>query len=102
METFILLGLAGIGFIAFGAVIYSQKAGDVINVFNPKKHDKTKVSQIFGRNFTLLGFGYLLFAVVSLVIDEQAQGTLLLLLLLLTLAGVLVSLYQLRFQARLD
>lgn len=102
IEIFILLTLVGLFFISFGCVVYYFKAGDIINFFNPKKHDKIKVSQIFGRNFTLIGLTHLLLAMVSLLVDEQTLNFLLKILFLFVLIDVIATVYQILVYARLD
>ncbi|WP_017473260.1 DUF3784 domain-containing protein [Amphibacillus jilinensis] len=102
IDTFILLTLAGLFFISLGSVIYYYKAGDMINFFNPKKHDKAKVSRIAGRNLLLMGLTNLLFAIISLLVNQQRLNFLLTVLFLLVLIGIIVTVYQIFVCARLD
>lgn len=55
MEMIIIFLLQSLFFLGLGLIIYTQKAADLLNFFNPKKHNKEKASQRFGRLFILLG-----------------------------------------------
>ena len=45
----------GIFLVFIGFVSKTQNAGDMINGFDEKKHDKEKVSKILGNNFLCTG-----------------------------------------------
>lgn len=56
ISTFLLGGM----FTFFGWIIKSQNAGDMINGFNEKRHDKKKVSKIMGNNMLYIGISVII------------------------------------------
>lgn len=57
METQLLIPTLLLGgmFTFFGWVMKSQNAGDMVNGFDEKKHDRKKVSKIMGGNLLAVG-----------------------------------------------
>ncbi|GAB6169609.1 hypothetical protein JCM1393_20690 [Clostridium carnis] len=68
---FMLAFLAG-GILTFlGAIIKYFNAGDIINFFDDKKHDKDKTSKIVGRNLLIMGLTIISIAIISIFVDEK-------------------------------
>lgn len=61
---FIVSLILGIIFLFLGWIIKSQNAGDMINGYNDRIYDKTKVSKIMGNSLLYLGSFIILLDIV--------------------------------------
>lgn len=73
METQLLIPTLLLGgmFTFFGWVMKSQNAGDMINGFDEKKHDRKKVSKIMGSNLLFIGLAIFVIGAISLFFNIQ-------------------------------
>lgn len=55
----------------FGCIIKFFNAGDMINLFDEKKHDKDKVSRYVGMDFLLTGLSVLILMVAAIFLNEK-------------------------------
>ncbi|CAM2743535.1 DUF3784 domain-containing protein [Hathewaya histolytica] len=86
--------LAG-GLLTFlGGVIKHFNAGNMINLFDDKKHDKDKVSRVVGRNFLFTGLSTILIAVISIFINEVYYNYVMMMQLVLIIVGLMATFYQ--------
>jgi uncharacterized membrane protein len=63
--------LLGDMFSFLGWVIKSQNAGDMINGYNDRIYDKTKVSKIMGNSLLYLGSFIILLGIINIFLDEK-------------------------------
>ncbi|MEG2738454.1 DUF3784 domain-containing protein [Clostridium sp.] len=89
--AFIFIGI----FLTFiGFVSKTQNAGDMINGFNSKKHDKEKVSKIFGNNFLVTGLCILALISITFVFKNINIGILKTIIMAIFVVGVVRTMYQ--------
>ena len=89
--AFIFMG----AFLSFiGLISKTQNAGDMINGFNSKKHDKEKVSKIFGNNFLVAGLCILVLISTTFVFENINIGILKTIIMAVFVIGVIRTMYQ--------
>ncbi|XZH20931.1 DUF3784 domain-containing protein [Clostridium perfringens] len=68
----LVLAFLGGGILTFlGVIIKHFNAGDILNGFDEKKHDKEKVSRIVGMDFLIIGLSIIIIALISIFIDKK-------------------------------
>ncbi|MFD3155978.1 DUF3784 domain-containing protein [Haloimpatiens sp. FM7330] len=91
---FVVAFLAG-GILTFlGAIIKYFNAGDIINFFDEKKHDKDKVSRIVGRDLLIIGVSVIISAVISIFIDEKYYNFMMVSQVFIIIFGLVLTNYQ--------
>ncbi|MDU1313727.1 DUF3784 domain-containing protein [Clostridium septicum] len=91
---FIFSLLAGTLFLVLGGIIKHFNAGDMINFFNEKKHDKDKFSRIVGNNFLIIGFSIMLISIISIFVDKSYYIYILNMQATVILFGIIITIYQ--------
>ncbi len=84
----------GIFLLFIGLVSKTQNAGDMINGFNEKKHDKEKVSKILGNNFLCTGICILILISITFVFKNIEIYILEVIIMFVFIIGVLRTIYQ--------
>lgn len=87
----------GIFLLFIGLVSKTQNAaGDMINGFNEKKHDKEKVSKILGNNFLCTGICILILINITFVFKNIEIYVLEVIIMFVFIIGVLRTMYQIK------
>jgi len=91
----LLFAFLGGGTLTFlGSIIKYFNAGDIINFFDEKKHDKDKVSRIVGRDLLLIGLSVIIIAIISIFVDRRYYIALMISQVFIVVFGVMVPKYQ--------
>ena len=84
------------GFFTFlGWVSKSQNAGDMINGFDPKKHDKEKVSKIFGNHFLFIGLSVIVIGIIGMALTKVNPNSFMNIQKGVVIAGIIKMIYTL-------
>lgn len=87
---------SGIFLLFIGFVSKTQNAGDMINGFNEKKHNKEKVSKILGNNFLCTGICILILISITFVFKNIEIYVLEVIIMFVFIIGVLRTMYQIK------
>lgn len=83
------------GFLIFlGTMLRFFNAGDMINGFDEKKHDKRKVSKILGLDYLISGLIIILLALISLFVDSKLYTLINILQVCVIVIGLLLSIFH--------
>lgn len=92
--------LAG-GFLTFlGVIIKYFNAGDMLNFFDEKKHDKDKVSKVVGRDLLGTGLIVIIIAVMSIFIDKKYYNAVMLSQSVILILGLIISFYHQMYKCK--
>lgn len=86
--------LLGSIFIFLGLIIKFQNAGDMINIFDRRKHDKNKVSRIMGLNLLLIGICVIAIGLFSLFLKEEYSKNIPIIQTCIVVLGLAVGIYK--------
>lgn len=95
--------LTGIWFCAFlggglltfiGSIVKFFNAGDILNFYDEKKHDKDKVSKIVGNDMIYTGLGVFFIAIISIFLSDKYYYAMMMTQIAVIIIGLLVSLYH--------
>lgn len=92
---FIVSLISGILLTFLGCIIKFYNAGNIVNFYNPKKHDKDKASKLFGRNLIIIGSVTLCIAPACIFIAKSYYIFVCIALAIFIPAGLLITYYQL-------
>lgn len=85
----------GGGIVTFiGAIIKFFNAGDILNFYNEKTHDKNKVSKIVGNDIFYTGLGVILIAIISIFLSDKYYYAMMITQIIILLMGLLLSCYH--------
>lgn len=91
--AFIFIGV----FLSFiGFVSKTQNAGDMINGFNEKKHDKEKVSKILGNNFLCTGICILILISITFIFKNINIYILQETIMFVFILGIIRTIYKIK------
>lgn len=77
-----------------GAIIKFFNAGDILNFYDEKIHDKNKVSKIVGKDIFYTGLIVILMAIVSIFLSSNYYYYVMIIQVIITLVGLLLSCYN--------
>lgn len=86
----------GIFLLFIGFVSKTQNAGDMINGFDEKKHDKEKVSKILGNNFLCTGICILILISITFVFKNINIYILEAIIMFVFVRGIVRIIYQVK------
>lgn len=91
----LLFAFLGGGIVTFiGAIIKFFDAGDILNFYDEKIHDKNKVSKFVGNDLFYTGIGTILIAIVSIFLSNNYYLTMMITQLFILVIGFLISCYH--------
>lgn len=91
----LLLAFLGGGILTFlGIIIKHFNAGDILNGFDEKKHDKDKVSKIVGMDFLITGLSVIIIAFISIFINEKYYNVIMITQGIIIVFGLIITLYH--------
>lgn len=91
--AFIFIGI----FLVFvGLVSKTQNAGDMINGFDEKKHDKEKISKILGNNFLCTGICILILISITFAFKNINIYILEAIIMFVFAIGIVRTIYQVK------
>lgn len=88
--TFLLGGV----FTSLGWIIRSQNAGDMLNGFDEKKHDKDKVSKIMGGNMIYTGLIIILLGVIGVFLNSKYYNYVTFAQIFVVIVGIIKGTYE--------
>lgn len=95
LASILIVGFLTGGILSFiGAIIKYFNAGDIINSYDEKKHDKDKVSKVFGGNFIFIGMSEIIISLISIFINEIYYTHIILGLVFIIILGLIITYYQ--------
>lgn len=86
----------GIFLVFIGLVSKTQNAGDMINGFDEKKHDKEKISKILGNNFLCTGICILILISITFVFKNINIYILEAIIMFVFVIGIVRIIYQVK------
>ncbi|WBW96488.1 DUF3784 domain-containing protein [Oceanirhabdus sp. W0125-5] len=98
----ILTMFIGIFCTFIGWVSKSQNAGDMINGFDPKKHDKKKVSKIFGNHFLFIGLSVIAVGIIGMILTKVNPNIFLITQSGIFIIGILKTIYSILRHGKID
>ena len=91
----LVLAFLGGGILTFlGVIIKYFNAGDILNGFDEKKHDKEKVSRIVGMDFLIIGLSVIIIALISIFIDKKYYNAIMMTQGIIIVLGLIKALYD--------
>lgn len=97
----LIFALLGGGILTFiGGIVKFFNAGDILNFYDEKKHDKNAVSRLVGSDIFYTGLGVILIAIISVFLNEKYYYALMITQVALTLLGLLLSCYHFFFKCK--
>ena len=91
----LVLAFLGGGILTFlGVIIKHFNAGDILNGFDEKKHDKEKVSRIVGMDFLIIGLSVIIIALISIFIDKKYYKAIIITQGVIIALGLIKALYD--------
>lgn len=97
----LIVALLGGGVTTFiGAIIKFFNAGDELNFYDDKKHNKEKVSKVVGGDIFFSGLGVIFIALFSIFISDKYHYSMMLLQIAVLLTGLLISTYHFFFTCK--
>lgn len=86
----------GIFLVFIGFISKTQNAGDMINGFDEKKHDKEKVSKILGNNFLCTGICILILISITFVFKNINIYILEAIIMFVFILGIVRTIYKVK------
>lgn len=97
----LIFALLGGGILTFiGGIVKFFNAGDILNFYDEKKHDKNAVSRLVGSDIFYTGLVVILIAIISVFLNEKYYYALMITQVALTLLGLLLSCYHFFFKCK--
>jgi len=91
----LMFAFLGGGIVTFiGSIIKFFNAGDVLNFYDEKIHDKNKVSKIVGNDIFYTGLGIILIAIISIFLNNKYYYAMMITQTITLLMGLLLSCYH--------
>lgn len=91
----LVFAFLGGGILTFlGAIIKYFNAGDVLNFFDEKKHDKDKVSRIVGRDLLVIGLSIITIAIIGIFIDKKYYNAIMISQVFIVILGLIITCYH--------
>ena len=91
----LIFAFLGGGIVTFiGSIIKFFNAGDVMNFYDEKIHDKNKVSKIVGNDIFYTGLGIILIAIISIFLNNKYYYAMMITQTIILLMGLLLSCYH--------
>ena len=95
----LLLAFLGGGIVTFlGAIIKYFNAGDMLNLFDEKKHDKDKVSKVVGLDLLVIGLSIIIIAIISIFMDEKYYNHIMISQVVILVLGLIITTYHQLFK----
>lgn len=86
--------LAG-GIVTFiGAIIKFFNAGDILNFYDEKKHNKDKVSKLVGGDMFYTGLCIIFIAIISIFLSDKYHYAMMMTQVAILLIGLMISFYH--------
>ena len=90
-----MFAFLGGGIVTFiGAIIKFFNAGDILNFYDEKTHDKNKVSKIVGNDLFYTGLATILIAIISIFLSDKYYYAMMITQIIIQLMGLLLSCYH--------
>ncbi|MCM1989137.1 DUF3784 domain-containing protein [Oceanirhabdus seepicola] len=89
-------------FTFFGWVSKTQNAGDMINGFDSKKHDKEKVSKIFGNHFLFIGLSVIVVGIIGIVLNRDNFNIFMHTQTVIVIVGIIKTIYAIEKHGKIE